>query len=124
MEQGVTITLFLFEQKESNAICTQRVRLPIQVGADSIIQVESDSILLCSVIYKFVTTNKFNCHGTTTIACICFRTEEAENQDVVFFNRVPKTGSEMFQEFTKVLGSTLGYHTYIDPSPMDFFPGK
>ena len=67
MEQGVTITLFLFEQKESNAICTQRVRLPIKVGADSIIQVESDSILLCSVIYKFVTTNTFNCHGTIAL---------------------------------------------------------
>ena len=27
-------------------------------------QVGSDSILLCSVIYKFVTTNTFNWHGT------------------------------------------------------------
>ena len=37
-------------------------------GADLIIQVGSDSILLCSVIYKFVTTSTFNCHHT--IACI------------------------------------------------------
>ena len=37
------------------------------VGADSIIQVGSDSILLCSVIYKFVNINTFNCG---TIACI------------------------------------------------------
>ena len=35
-----------------------------QVGADSIIQVGSDSLLLCSVIYKFVITSTFNCHGT------------------------------------------------------------
>ena len=34
-----------------------------------ILQVGSDSILLCSVIYKFVITNVFNCHGT--IAYIC-----------------------------------------------------
>lgn len=52
------------------------------------------------------------------------RTVEADNQNVVFFNRVPKTGSEMFQEFTKVLGNLLGYHSYIDPSPMSFFPGQ
>ena len=45
-------------------ICAQRVHLPIQVGADSKIQVGSDSILLWSVVYKFVTTNTFNCHGT------------------------------------------------------------
>lgn len=51
------------------------------------------------------------------------RTAEAENQDVVFFNRVPKTGSEMFQEFTKVMANTHDYHAYIDPSPMTFFPG-
>ena len=31
---------------------------------DLIIQVGSDSVLLFSVIYKFVTTNTFNCHGT------------------------------------------------------------
>ena len=52
------------------------------------------------------------------------RTAEADNQNVVFFNRVPKTGSEMFQEFTKVLGNLLGYHSYIDPTPMSFFPGQ
>ena len=32
--------------------------------ADTIIQVGSYSILLCSVVYKFVTTNSFNCHDT------------------------------------------------------------
>ena len=37
-------------------------------GTNSIIQVESDSILLCSGVYKFVTTNRFNCYDT--IACI------------------------------------------------------
>ena len=31
---------------------------------DLIIQVGSDLVHLCSVIYKFVTTNTFNCHGT------------------------------------------------------------
>ena len=39
--------------KERNAICAQRVRLPIKVGVDSIIQVVSDSLLSCSIIYKF-----------------------------------------------------------------------
>ena len=38
--------------------------------ADSIIQVGSDS-LSCFYIYKFVTTNTFNCHDT--IAQICFK---------------------------------------------------
>jgi len=52
------------------------------------------------------------------------RTETAQNQDIVIFNRVPKTGSEMFQEFTKLLGQKYGYHTYIDPTPMTFFPGS
>ena len=42
-------------------------------GADSIIQVGSDSLILCFIIYKFVTTNTFNCHGT--IAHIQFRSE-------------------------------------------------
>ena len=27
------------------------------------------------------------------------RTEDAGNKDIVIFNRVPKTGSEMFQTF-------------------------
>ena len=34
-----------------------------------IIQVGPDSILLCSVIYKFVTTNTFNCYGTIGFMC-------------------------------------------------------
>ena len=58
---------FLFEPKEHHAICTQRVRFPIQVGADLIIQVGSDLIILCSVIYKFVTTNTFNYQGTIAL---------------------------------------------------------
>ena len=37
-------------------------------GTDSIIQAGSDSLLICSIIYNFVTTKSFNCHGT--IACI------------------------------------------------------
>ena len=53
-ELGVTFTFYL--------------RTKSQVGADLIIQVGPDSILLCSVIYKFVTTNTFNCYGTK--ACI------------------------------------------------------
>ena len=39
-------------------------------GADSIIQVGSDSLILCFIIYKFVTTNTFNCH--CTIACMYY----------------------------------------------------
>ena len=31
---------------------------------NTFLHVGSDSLLLCSVIYKFVTTNTFNCHGT------------------------------------------------------------
>ena len=48
----------------------QRVHLPIQFGADSIIQVGSDSLLLCSVIYKFWTTNTFHCHDTIALIFI------------------------------------------------------
>ena len=33
-------------------------------GPDSIIQVGSDSLTSCSIIYKFVTTNTFNCLNT------------------------------------------------------------
>ena len=40
--------------KERNAICAQRVRLHIKVGADSIIQAVSDSLLSCSISYEFV----------------------------------------------------------------------
>ena len=36
------------------------------------------------------------------------RTAEAGNQNVVFFNRVPKTGSEMFEHFTKLMSQVLG----------------
>ena len=40
--------------------------------ADSVIQVGSDSLLLCSFIYKFVTTNMFNCHGTIAFIQMLF----------------------------------------------------
>ena len=30
----------------------------------------------------------------------------------------------IFQEFTKVLGRILGFHIYVDPGPMSFFPGR
>lgn len=50
------------------------------------------------------------------------RTAEAGNQNIVVFNRVPKTGSEMFEHFGKLLSSVLGYHTYIDPQIMTLFP--
>ena len=50
------LSSFLFAQKKRCVICAQRVRFPIKVGADLIIQVGSDSILLYSVMYKFVTT--------------------------------------------------------------------
>ena len=39
------------------------------------------------------------------------RTAEAGNQNVVFFNRVPKTGSEMFEHFTKLMSQLLGKFT-------------
>ena len=52
-------------RKRNNLACKN-----IQVGADLIIQVGSDSILLCSVIYKFVTINTFNCHGTIAFMCV------------------------------------------------------
>ena len=52
------------------------------------------------------------------------QTEEAENQDLVIFNRVPKTGSEMFQSFGQLLSSILGYHTFIDPQSIDLFPNR
>lgn len=50
------------------------------------------------------------------------RTAEAGNQNMVVFNRVPKTGSEMFQSFGKYLASVHGYHAYIDPQVMKLFP--
>ena len=58
------VTHLLIVQKERNAFYGQRVRLPFQVGNDSIIWVGFNSILLCYIIYKFVTINMFNCHGT------------------------------------------------------------
>jgi len=52
------------------------------------------------------------------------RTEEAGNKDIVIFNRVPKTGSEMFEKFGIYLASIFGYHAYIDPQIMTLFPSK
>ena len=46
-----------------------------------------------------------------TIDTIENRTSEASNQNVVFFNRVPKTGSEMFEHFTKLMSQLLGKFT-------------
>ena len=46
-----------------------------------------------------------------TIDTIENRTAEAGNQNVVFFNRVPKTGSEMFEHFTKLMSQLLGKFT-------------
>ena len=56
MEQGVAIHCLL---SKINVTKYKQIR-----GADLIIQVGSDSILFCSVIYKFGTTNIFNCHST------------------------------------------------------------
>ena len=42
------------------------------------------------------------------IDTIVNRTSEAGNQNIVFFNRVPKTGSEMFEHFTKLMSQRLG----------------
>ena len=50
------------------------------------------------------------------------RTSQAENTNIVLFNRIPKTGSEMFEHFGKLLSSILGYHTYLDPQVMTLFP--
>merc|ERR1712213_59208 len=50
------------------------------------------------------------------------RTAEAGNQNVVFFNRVPKPGSEMFEHFTKLMSQVLGYHVYFDPQVMALLP--
>ena len=52
------------------------------------------------------------------------RTQEAENQNLVIFNRVPKTGSEMFQSFGQLLSSIMGYHSYLDPQSIDLFPNR
>ena len=40
----------------------------------------TDSLLLCSVIYKFVITNTFNCHGTT--AYIVRRTAARQREEI------------------------------------------
>ena len=39
----------------------------------------------------------------------------AENQNVLVFHRVPKTGSEMMQEVGKALGKLKGFRAVIDP---------
>ena len=51
-------------------------------------------------------------------------TGDAANQNLVIFNRVPKTGSEMFQSFGQLLSSIWGYHSYIDPQSIDLFPNR
>merc|ERR1711874_396527 len=51
-------------------------------------------------------------------------TERAENQDVVFFNREPKTGSQMVQELSKILAIRNNFTTYIDSAPLILFPPK
>lgn len=49
-------------------------------------------------------------------------TELAQNKDVVFFNRVPKTGSQMMQEMAKILAIENNFTTFIDPTPLALFP--
>ena len=49
-------------------------------------------------------------------------TKTADNQDIVFFNRIPKTGSQMMQKVGQELGRKLGYLAYIDPSLVTLFP--
>ena len=63
LDKDLTLT-FAFKTNKPFVTFANRVRLPILVWADSIIQVGSDSLLLYSVIYKFVITSMFNCHGT------------------------------------------------------------
>ena len=58
------LKLFICAKGALCYLCTKSV-LTYLGGADLIIQVGSDSILLYSVIYKFVITSTFNCHGTT-----------------------------------------------------------
>ena len=45
-----------------------------------------------------------------------------QNFDVVFFNRVPKTGSQMMQELAGVLAIENDFTVYIDPTPLELFP--
>ena len=61
-------------------------------------------------------------HTTMTHMDVINRTSQAENTNIVLFNRIPKTGSEMFEHFGKLLSSILGYHTYLDPQVMTLFP--
>ena len=56
------VSSFLFAPKELNAICALRVRLPFKWDWLNNSGWVWFIIMLC--IYKFVTTNKFNCHGT------------------------------------------------------------
>ena len=66
----------------------------------------------------------FNQENDVIYKAIQNNTERAENKDVVFFNRVPKTGSQMFQELAKILAISSNFTAYIDPSPLVLFPPK
>ena len=50
------------------------------------------------------------------------RTAEADNQRLLIFHRIPKTGSEMMQELGKVLGRLKGYRAFVDPWPPVYYP--
>ena len=56
--------LLLLAQKERNAICTQRVRLPFSVGLTQQYRLGLVHYFYVLSIYKFATTNTFNCHDT------------------------------------------------------------
>ena len=49
-------------------------------------------------------------------------TAKADVQNIIVFNRIPKTGSEMFEHFGKLLASVLGYRIFMDPQIMTLFP--
>ena len=54
-------------------------------------------------VAKILETNQ-NTEEDRKLPSMKNRTAEARNDNIVIFNRVPKTGSEMFQAFTKHLG--------------------